>query len=195
MTHGMPHHADRPDAAPFTRPATGATFSAMSRTREDAERAAEAALRPVAGVEELQVVGAVHDRVLDQLGILTSARSVWLHPDVVHRIERQRASGSRDAEFVLTHMARTILRPAWAGLEQRPSRRAGVLRLVSTPASTFAGTAARTLCVALKLVTGPRSLSGLDEIWVSAAFPLGAESLTRLQRRGRLSGVEWGADD
>lgn len=154
--------------------------------RRAAERA-EAALRPVAGVEELQVVGAVHDRVLDQLGILTSARSVWLHPDVVHRIERQRMWGSRDAEFVLTHMTRTILRPGWAGLEQRGSRRGSTVHLVRAHA--------RALCVVLKLVTGPRSLSGLDEVWVSAAYPLGLRSLTRLQRRGRLIGVEWGDED
>lgn len=181
--------ADELREAGATTSAPEATFSAPARTRDAAERAAEAALRPVAGVEELQVVGAVHDRVLDQLAILTSARSVWLHPDVVHRLQRQRATGARDAEFVLAHMTRTILRPGWAGLERRPTVRArgDILHLVSAHA--------RALCVTLKLVTGPRSLSGLDEIWVSSAFPLGLRSLTRLQRRGRLVGVEWGDQD
>ena len=156
----------------------------MSRTRRDAERAAEAALRPVAGVEELQVVGAVHDRVLDQLGILTSARSVWLHPDVVHRIDRRR---DRDPEFVLAHMARTILRPQWAGVEHRPLRGASLLRLVTAHP--------RHLCVTLKLVAADASPSGLDEIWVGAAFPFGPRSLTRLQKRGRLVAIEWKAED
>ena len=166
----------------------------MSRTPRSAARAAEAALRPVAGVEELQVVGAVHDRVLDQLEILTSARSVWLHPDVVHRMGR-RGAGARDVEFVLAHMARTILRPRWVGRDERPARAAERVHLVGPIEGTTEGAPARHLCVTVKLVEGDRSMSGLDEVWVSAAFPLGARSLARLERRGRLVPVAWSADD
>jgi hypothetical protein len=166
----------------------------MSRTPRSAARAAEAALRPVAGVEELQVVGAVHDRVLDQLEILTSARSVWLHPDVVHRMGR-RGSGARDVEFVLAHMARTILRPRWVGRDERATRAAERVHLVGTVEGATEAAPARHLCVTVKLVEGDRSMSGLDEVWVSAAFPMGARSLTRLERRGRLVPVAWSADD
>jgi hypothetical protein len=166
-----------------------------SRTRETAERAAEAALRPVAGVEELQVVGAIHDRVLDQLGILTSARSVWLHPDVVRRLGRRRGAAPGDVEFVLARMARTILRPAWVGRD----RRAGRVYLVSArddgAAARDDGAAERSLCVVVRFAAGPRSLSGLDEIWVGGAFPIGRRSLTRLAKRDRLMAVEWAADD
>ena len=161
----------------------------MPRTPRSSTRAAEAALRPVAGVEELQVVGAVHDRVLDQLEILTSARSVWLHPDVVHRMG-QRGAGARDTEFVLAHMARTILRPRLVGRDRR-ERRASHVHLVGVPGDD----GARQLCVTLKLVEGSRSLSGLDEVWVSAAFPMGTRSLARLERRGRLVPVAWSAND
>jgi hypothetical protein len=162
----------------------------MTRTRQSA---AEAALRPVAGVEELQVVGAVHDRVLDQLEILTSARSVWLHPDVVHRIGGQRAFAAADAEFVLAHMARTILRPRLVGRDPRPGR-AEHVHLVGVHGNAD-GEGERQLCVTVKLVEGQRSLSGLDEVWVSSAFPMGTRSLTRLERRGRLVAVEWSAAD
>jgi uncharacterized protein (TIGR00290 family) len=163
----------------------------MPRTRQSA---AFAALRPVAGVEELQVVGAVHDRVLDQLEILTSARSVWLHPDVVHRIGRQREFAAADTEFVLAHMARTILRPRWVGRDHRAAR-AEHVHLVGEERDTDGTPDARHLCVTVKLVEGQRSLSGLDEVWVSSAFPMGARSLTRLERRGRLVPVAWAEDD
>ena len=178
------------EAVPDAAPVEAVAEVTASRPRTAAERAAEAALRPVAGVEELQVVGAIHDRVLDQLGILTSARSVWLHPDVVKRVGRRRAGA--DVEFVLAHMARTILRPELVAHGGPSDRRAEVIYLVSghEPDSRE-----RHLCVAVKLVTGPGSLSGLDELWVSTAFPLGRRSLTRLERRGRLSAVEWKADD
>ena len=159
----------------------------MTPSRRDAERAAEAALRPVAGVEELQVVGAVHDRVLGLLGIATSARSVWLHPDVVHHVEQQREFGPGDAEFVLSHMAHTILRPHLVGVEFRDPRRADLVHLVSAED--------RHLCVALKFVTAAESRSAQDEIWVSTAFPMGHRSLTRLRKRSRLVIVEWDADD
>jgi hypothetical protein len=168
-----------PPAAP------DAHHARMPRTRQSA---AEAALRPVAGVEELQVVGAVHDRVLDQLDILTSARSVWLHPDVVHRMGR-RGDGARATEFVLAHMARTILRPRLVGRDRR-ARRADHLHLVGTPDG-----ADRHLCVTVKLVEGERSMSGLDEVWVSGAYAMGARSLARLERRGKLSPVQWSTDD
>ena len=159
----------------------------MTRSRRDAERAAEAALRPVAGVEELQVVGAVHDRVLGLLGIATTARSVWLHPDVVHHIEQQREAGAGDAEFVLSYMTRTILRPYLVGREFRDPRRANLVRLV--------GAEGRHLCVALKFVTAAQARSAQDEIWVSTAFPMGTVSLTRLRKRSTLVEVDWGADD
>ena len=176
-------------------------MATKSRTPRSAARAAEAALRPVAGVEELQVVGAVHDRVLDQLEILTSARSVWLHPDVVHRMGR-RGAGARDMEFVLAHMARTILRPRWVGRDARAADAAGDagdagrVHLVGTVEGATEGNgSARHLCVTVKLVEGERSMSGLDEVWVSSAYPMGARSLTRLERRGRLVPVAWSADD
>jgi hypothetical protein len=159
----------------------------MPRSRRDAARAAEAALRPVAGVEELQVVGAVHDRVLGLLGIATVARSVWLHPDVVHHIEQQREFGAGDAEFVLSYMTRTILRPQLVGREFRDPRRANLVHLV--------GAESRHLCVALKFVAAMEARSGQDEIWVSTAFPMGHASLTRLKKRSTLIEVDWGADD
>lgn len=161
----------------------------MPRTPRSSTRAAEAALRPVAGVEELQVVGAVHDRVLDQLEILTSARSVWLHPDVVHRMGR-RGAVARDTEFVLAQMARTILRPRLVGRDRR-ERRASHVHLVGLRDDE----GGRQLCVTVKFVEGQRSLSGLDEIWVGAAYPLGTRSLARLERSGRLVAVGWEADD
>jgi hypothetical protein len=159
----------------------------MTRSRRDAERAAEAALRPVAGVEELQVVGSVHDRVLLLLQIATTARSVWLHPDVVHHIEQQREYGPGDAEFVLSSMARTILRPQLVGRESRDPRRANLVHFVSAES--------RHLCVALKFVAAAEARSAQDEIWVSTAFPMGNTSLTRLRKRSTLMDVDWEADD
>jgi hypothetical protein len=111
---------------------------------------------------------------------------VWLHPDVVQRIQRK-AVEAPDPEFVLSHMAGTILRPRWVGFEGRSPRRAGHVHLV--------GAHELPLCVTVRFVAGGKSLSGLDEIWVSGAFPLGPRSLTRLRRRDRLVAVEWEADD
>lgn len=146
----------------------------------------EAALRPVGGVEEIQVVGAIGVRVMGLLGIATSAQSVWLHPDVVRHIEAQRQSSSGDAEFVLQHLAAAILRPHLVGVHAGDPRRMRVVHLVEAEG--------RYLLVALKIVRAADSGSQADEIWVSSAFPLGETSLTRLRKKHTLLEVDWGTD-
>ena len=84
-------------------------------------------LRPARCVHEIQVVGAVSRNVLAQLGVETSARSVWLHPDVVLHIGEQRAAKKRrietgDAAFALRHLPATILRADYCGLDRRDAR-------------------------------------------------------------------------
>lgn len=147
----------------------------------DRLRAAEAVLRPVAGVEELQVVGAVPEAVVALLGLRTAARSVWLHPDAVAHIAAQRARAPGDAEFVLQHLAAAVLRPHWAALE-RDGRRVRLVHVVRAGSGY--------LFVALKCVTAAEAATGADEIWVSTAYRLGPRSLTRQLRAHSFIEVE-----
>lgn len=155
----------------------------MARNRSSRE--VPPALRPVGRVYELQVIGALDDRVVAILGLTTQARSVWLHPDAVTHIESQRAAPA-DVEFVLQHIAAAVLRPDWVGVEGRDSRRVRLVHLVRVEG--------RYLHVALKVVSAADAGSDRDEIWVSSAFPLGERSLTRLQRRDTLFVVSWEAE-
>lgn len=94
----------------------------------DRQHGAEAALRPVGGVQEIQVVGALHERVAEMLSLTVTARSVWLHPDVVAHIQQQR--GQRDSTFVLEHMTTVLLRPDWAGCDPSDHRRHAIVKVV-----------------------------------------------------------------
>lgn len=138
----------------------------------------EALLRPVAGVAEIQVIGALADHIAQALALPTTARSVWLHPDTAtHVVSRRQA----DADFVLSNLPRAILRPHFAGVELCDSRR---VRLVHTVA------ARSHLHVALKLVLAAEAGSATDELWVSTAYRIGATSLTRLRNKSTLWRVE-----
>jgi hypothetical protein len=146
-----------------------------------AEDRAIAALRPVGGVAEIQVVGAISDTVLDQCGVKTDARSVWLHPDVVRKLEAKRPDS---VDFILNHIADAVIRPQYCGLDHRDGsrRRIDLVHLVAT----YGG---RPLFVAVKLVLATDAASGSDDIWVSTAYPLPPEFLTEPRYSGRFKPV------
>jgi hypothetical protein len=146
---------------------------AMDRQGDDAP------LRPVGGVDEIQVVGALSDTVIEALGITTDARSVWLHPDAVTHIITRRAS---EAEFILQNIPVAILRPAYVGVEMSDQRRICVVHKVGQPHAW--------LHVAIKLVTAAEARSSKDELWISTAHPLGRRSLTRMRNKVTLWNVE-----
>jgi len=136
---------------------------------------AEASLRPVGGVADIQVIGALPDRVIELLALRTAARSVWIHQDTVHHIVTQRGG---DSEFVLEHLPQAVLRPQLAGLElSDPSR----VRLVY-----YVDGNACYLHVSLKVVAAIESNSSHDELWVSTAYRMGTRSLTRLSNKATL---------
>lgn len=155
--------------------------SDQAKHSREVEGRAIAALRPVGGVEEIQVVGALSDAVLDQCGVVTDARSVWLHPDVVRKLEAKRPEF---VEFILNHIADAVLRPHYCGLDHRDSsgRRVDLVHLVAT----YAG---RPLFVAVKVVAAADAGSGTDEIWVSTAHPLPPDFLTQPRYCARLKPV------
>jgi hypothetical protein len=153
-------------------------------------RGAESILRPVGGVEEIQVVGAVPDVVLEQLEVVTGARSVWLHPDIVQHIYAQRAAKKRqietgDAEFSLQHLPATILRPDYCGLDKRDERRRRIDLVRAVPGT------GRFLFTSIKVVGSSESHAGSDEIWVCTAHPLGGSFLTQKRYRDTLQAVRW----
>lgn len=138
----------------------------MSDKSEDAQ----ASLRAVAGVSDIQVVGALSEEVIALLGIQSPARSVWLHSSAVDHIMVRRGLTRPDANYVMEHLAATILRPHFCGPDPSDERRVSVVR------NTEPG---RYVCVPLKFVSAAEAHSITDEIWVSTGFPMGNRFLTR----------------
>lgn len=150
----------------------------------DKRREAEASLRAVAGISEIQVVGSLSEEVISLLELQTTARSVWLHGSAVDHIMVRRGLTRPDATYVLEHLVDTILHPHYCGPDPDDERRVSVVR------HTEPG---RYVCVPLKIVAASEAHSATDEIWVSTAFPLGNRFLTRKRWVGRfhrLSGTD-----
>lgn len=138
----------------------------MTDTRE----AAEGNRRAVAGVSDMQVVGALSEEVIFLLGVQSSARIVWLHNSAVDHIVVRRGLTQPDASYVMEHLVATILRPHFCGPDPSDERRVSIVR------NTEPG---RYVCVSLKFVSAAEAHSAIDEIWVSTAFPMGSRFLTR----------------
>src|SRR5215213_465058 len=145
-------------------------------------RKAENALRPVGGVEEVQVVGAISEIVAAYLGLSTTARSVWLHPGAVDHIHAQRGITRGDADFVLSHLPATVIRPHYCGPDPRLD---GRFDLVHVPED-----ADRAVFVAIKVVIAADARV-TDEIWVSTAHPLSGNFLSRKRYRDSLRRLPW----
>ena len=142
-------------------------------------------LRPLAGVDEYQVVGAVDETLIRRCGIQTSARSVWVHPSVIQKIVAKRGAQRGDAEFALQYLARTILTPHFFGMDPRDMRE-GRLDLVHLVHEIDG----RPLHVALKFVRAEESATGVDEIWVSTSYPI-SRNFRRRNRYEHLVEVDW----
>lgn len=142
----------------------------MSRGRRTQ---AEAALRPVAGVNDIQVVGALNEEWLRRVGIHTDARSVWLHPDKVAHMQERR--GRTHSEFCLEHLPSVIIRPDLIGLEEADARRICLVSLIADHRQH--------LFVSVKLVRASEAGTLVDELWFSTAYMVGQKSLTRLRKR------------
>ncbi len=139
----------------------------------------EAVLRPVAGVNEIQVVGALSETVVSTMGFKSSARSVLLHGRGADHIVTARGL---DAEFVLEHMSHTVLRPHLAGIALGDRNRLHLVRRIDS--------ADRWLHLVLKHVGAARAQTGRDELWINTGYPLGSRSLKRLGTKVTLWHVE-----
>ncbi|MFL5381782.1 MAG: hypothetical protein ACJ8GN_04640 [Longimicrobiaceae bacterium] len=148
----------------------------------DGHRKAEKVLRPVDGVEEVQVVGAISQIVAEYLGLATTARSVWLHPGVVEHIRGQRGLTRDDADFVLSRIPPTVIRPHYCGPDPRWE---GRFDLIHVPDD-----AARPVFVAIKLVHAVDERS-TDEIWISTAYPLSGNFMSRKRFKDSLRRLPW----
>ncbi len=146
----------------------------------DKREAAEASLRAIAGVSDIQVVGALSEEVIYLLGVQSAARSVWLHNSAVDHIVVRRGLTRPDATYVIEHLVATILRPHFCGPDPSDERRVSVVR------NTEPG---RYVCVPLKFVSASEAHSASDEIWVSTAFPMGSRFLTQKRWVNRFKSV------
>jgi len=151
----------------------------VSDERVRRRSAAEASLRAVAGVSDIQVVGAISDEVAELVAIATAARSVWLHHETVQHIQEKRGLTREDSRFVLEYMAATILHPHYCCAERGDARKLVVVREVEP---------SRFLCVPLKVVNSVEAESDADEIWVSTGYPI-SRFLTRRRWRDTLKRV------
>lgn len=145
----------------------------------------KAALRPIVGGGEVQVVGALSDHVLSQMAWPRTNPSVWLHPSTVTHIYEQRSE--LDGQLVLNNMAETITSPDWFGPDPSDTRRIVLVRKLE-PATL-------SLCIAVKLVRADKSHSGYDEIWVSTGFPVRTSALTGNRWRNKLQPLIVGPDN
>ena len=139
----------------------------------------EAVLRPSRWAEGMQVIGAVPEYVMGQLRIVSPARSVWLHEQMVAHICDRRNVTPSDSEFVFDHMPAAVLRPTFCGAELRGD-------YIRLSMAGFIRPAGRYIYLAAKLTRGT---DGPDELWVSAAYPMSDATLRRYLRCGRLTGV------
>ena len=139
----------------------------------------EAILRPSRWASGMQVIGAIPDFVITNLGLTTSARSVWLHEQTVSSLCDSRGLRPQDSEFVFEYMPAAVFRPMFFGIEQRgESQRISLVELIRGEG--------RYLYLGIKLT---RSKSGDDELWISTGYPISDETLRRYLRSGRLKGV------
>jgi hypothetical protein len=155
-------------------PGGGRTLGTALPRLEAVFRAGSDALRPVAGVAEIQVAGAIPDAVAHLLRIPTAVRTVLIHPEVVRHIVTQRESGAGDAEFVLEHLPRAVTGPYYCGCDPRHGNRFDLVYLAPPEG--------RPLVVAIKLVPAAAAASGSDELWISTGHPLGFDFLERKRR-------------
>jgi hypothetical protein len=138
----------------------------------------EAILRPSRWASGIQVIGAIPDFVIENLGLTTRARSVWLHEQTVSSICDSRGLRPEDSEFVFEYMPAAVLRPMFFGLEERNDAiRISLVELIRSEG--------RYLYIGTKLT---RSRTGEDELWVSTGYPISDMTLRRYLRSGRLRG-------
>ena len=127
----------------------------------------------------MQVIGAIPDFVVSNLGLTTTARSVWLHEQTVSSLCDSRGLRLQDSEFVFEYMPAAVLRPMFFGVEQRgDSTRISLVEHIRGEG--------RYLYVGVKLTT---SKNGDDELWISTGYPISDATLRRYLRSGRLKGV------
>jgi hypothetical protein len=139
----------------------------------------EAILRPSRWASGIQVIGAIPEYVVTNLGLSTPARSVWLHEQTVASICDSRGLRPEDSEFVFEYMPAAVLRPMFFGLEHRgEATRISLVELIRREG--------RYLYISAKLT---RARNGDDELWVSTGYPISDETLRRYLRSGRLQGV------
>ena len=139
----------------------------------------EAILRPSRWASGIQVIGAIPDFVISNLGLTTQARSVWLHEQTVASICDSRGLRPEDSEFVFEYMPAAVLRPMFFGLEERnDATRISLVEMIRTEG--------RYLYVGTKLT---RSSNGDEELWVSTGYPISDVTLRRYLRSGRLRAV------
>ena len=134
------------------------------------QRTARAAYWGIADI----VVCMLSDALVLQLGVSTSARSVVLSRVSQRHIVAQRAivrSGDAQLAADRVHEAFADLR-----FQRLSQRRADTFELVG-----YVRSAKRWLLVEVKLVPGSRAKTGVDEWWISTAYPLGREKIRRLQ--------------
>ena len=139
----------------------------------------ELVLRPSRWARGMQVVGAIPEHIVAQLGLLTSCRSVWLHEESVSHICGRHEATPRDAEFVLEYMPAAVMHPMFCGLEWRGD--ATRIALVD-----FIAAERRYLYLSIKLARGS---AGDDEMWVGGGYPMREHTLRRYLRAKRLQAV------
>lgn len=136
---------------------------------------------PFAVDHELQVVGALPDNLVEELGIVTIARTVFIGPTGIVHIIGQRG---RDALFVLKHVGAVVRHPIFWGVDPGDANRVLLVERVEKE---------RHLCIVLKFLPAAKAATLEDEIWVTTGYPVGEESLRRMLRGGRLRPLVWRA--
>ena len=127
----------------------------------------------------MQVIGAIPEYVVANLGLTTQARSVWLHEQTVTSLCDSRGLCPQDSEFVFEFMPAAVFRPMFFGVEERGgSQRISLVELIRGQG--------RYLYLGVKLT---KARSGEDELWISTGYPMSDETLRRYLRSGRLRGV------
>ena len=148
----------------------------IAAASQQRQRTARAAYLGIADI----VVCILSDELVVQLGVSTSARSVILsRASQRHIVARRGIARSGDAQ-----LAADRVHEALANLRFRPlpPRRAGTFELVG-----YVESAQRWLLVVMKLVPGDRAKTGVDEWWISTAYPFGQQTLRRSQSQGKLA--------
>lgn len=128
-------------------------------------------------IPDILFVGILPDHVVQQAALPTVERQVLIHRKTIEHINERRITGSSLAKATFKHLSTVVTSPEYMYV------RLDANRITLACIKTFDRAP---VMVVIKLVPGIRSATGLDELWVSSAYPRSLRELRSMLKQGKL---------